>query len=164
MVLESAASLRSAAKDGTKISPTDLHSSCDVSPVEANSSPDSIYGMSIPAVLAVEIARCIFDDGFNQGWYFTPATLDPSGKQCCVSRIVWQNIDGGKNDGGHRRIDGEQFTGPEEPYIDVVFWIFDPKTRSLVCISDKYLYEARSTRLPSDPESPVEQYIGPRVP
>lgn len=105
-----------------------------------------------------EIAKCIFDAGFNQGWYFTDQK--DAGK---LLRVVWQNIDGGKNDGGLRRLDSQHVTGPEEPYIDVVFWIFDPAASKLNCVSEKYQYRTRLARLPQKGNIALEPYMGPRV-
>ncbi len=105
-----------------------------------------------------EIAKCIFDDGFNNVWYYT----DP-GQPERLLRVVWQNVDAGKNDGGLRHLDGEHVTGPEEPYIDIVFWVFDPAARKLDCISEKYRYQTKLARLPQKGDTPLEPYMGPRV-
>jgi hypothetical protein len=105
-----------------------------------------------------EIAKCIFNNGFNQGWYFTDENHADQ-----LLRVVWQNIDGGKNDGGLRRLDREHVTGPEEPYIDVVFWVFDPAARKLNCISEKYRYQTKLARLPQEGKTRLEPYMGPRV-
>jgi hypothetical protein len=110
-----------------------------------------------PGGARIEIGRCIFDDGFNRGWYYTSADMGS------VTRIVWQNIDGGKNDGGGRHIDREHVTGPEEPYLDVVRWIFDARTHSLQTVSDKYEYRTKPPGLPADPQAPLDAYIGPLV-
>ena len=105
-----------------------------------------------------EIAKCIFDSGFNQGWYFTDRKQPDK-----LLRVVWQNIDGGKNDGGLRHLDREHVTGPEEPYIDVVFWVFDPVAAKLECISEKYRYLGTLARLPQNTNTAIEPYMGPRV-
>lgn len=107
----------------------------------------------------VEVGRCIFDSGFNHGWFFTSA--DPNVKG--IVRVEWVSVDGGKNDGGLRHIDAEHRAGPEEPYVDVVRWVFDVKKQRLECISDKYQYLANSNRLPDRPGS-IESYIGAPVP
>jgi hypothetical protein len=105
-----------------------------------------------------EIAKCIFDSGFNQGWYFTDARYPEQ-----PVRVVWQNIDAGKNDGGLRRLDRAHRTGPEEPYIDVVFWVFDPAVKKLDCISDKYRYVTKLDRLPEKANTALEPFMGERV-
>lgn len=114
----------------------------------------------------VEIARCIFDEGFNRGWYYTPAETDTSGRYLYTARVVWRNIDGGKDDHGSRRIDKDHTTGAAEPFVDIVFWVFDPAIRSLECISEKHLYAAQTAKggLPSGPGSQLQPYIGAAVP
>ena len=106
-----------------------------------------------------EIAKCIFSAGFNQGWYFTDAKHPER-----LVRVIWQNIDGGKDDGGLRHLDSAHLTGPEEPYIDVVSWVFDPVSRQLVCFSDKYQYGSKQARLPKRATTtPLDPYIGRRM-
>lgn len=112
-----------------------------------------------PGKTRFEIARCVFDQGFNQGWYYTSS--DPNVKG--PVRVEFVNVDGGKNDGGGRHLDRDHVTGREEPYVDVVHWSFDPKQERLECISDKYQYASNSLRLPGRPE-PLEKYIGDAVP
>jgi len=112
-----------------------------------------------PRRARAEIGRCIFDDGCNKGWYYTPT--DSEGH---LSRVEWQNVDGGRNDGGRRRIDREHFTGTEEPFLDVVLWVFDRDKRTLECISDKHVYLLRPPRWPSNLKCrQLQPYIGPRV-
>lgn len=106
----------------------------------------------------VEIGRCIFDDGFNHGWYYT--FKDHPG----LAKVEWVSMDGGKDDKGPRHIDKTHVTGPEEPYIDVVHWIFHTKDRRLERISDKYEYAAAGTQLPHRPGEAIEPFVGPRVP
>jgi hypothetical protein len=107
-----------------------------------------------------EIGRCIFDNGCNQGWYYTPA----GSEDCCVLRVEWQNADGGRNDGSPRRIDRKHFTGPEEPYLDVVRWIYRPLTRRLEIVCDKHVYLLNMPRWPYNPKcEKMQPYIGPRV-
>ncbi len=108
---------------------------------------------------AFEIARCIFDQGFNEGWYYTSS--DPKVKG--PLRVEWVNVDGGKNDGGGRHLDRDHITGPEEPYVDVVHWTFDPAERRLECVSDKYRYASSALRLPNRP-APLEEYMGDAIP
>ncbi len=106
-----------------------------------------------------EIGRCVFDDGFNQGWYYTSA--DPRVKG--PVRVEWVNVDGGKNDGGGRHLDNDDHvTGPEEPYLDVVRYTFDPEQGRLECTSDKYGYTVTS-RLPKRPQS-LDGFFGDAAP
>lgn len=106
-----------------------------------------------------EIARCVFDDGMNQGWYYT--STDPNVKG--PVRVEWINVDSGKNDGGGRHLDNaSHVTGPEEPYLDVVRYTFDPERGRLECTSDKYDYTV-SSRLPKNPQS-LDGLFGDPVP
>ena len=105
----------------------------------------------------LEIGRCIFDSGLNRGWYYT------SGDPGALKRVVWQNVDGGKNDGGGRHIDREHLTGLEEPYLDVVRWIFNSDSNSLETVADKYEYAVAPPGLPSDPKVSIAPYVGPLV-
>ena len=106
-----------------------------------------------------EVAHCIFDDGLNRGWYFS------SGGN--LTRFVWQNVDGGKNDGGSRPIDKMHSTGPGRGYIDVLVWIFDPGSKTLTWINDKYLYAnwrvGIAPRLPTGGKTSLAAYVGPRL-
>jgi len=108
----------------------------------------------------IEIARCIFDNGLNSAWYYTSAD---SGR---LTGVAWVNVDGGPNDGGKhgvgRRIDRVHFAGPEEPFLDVVTWLFQPDTKTLECLSDKFEY-AVTPRLPRNPRSRLDPYVGRRV-
>lgn len=106
-----------------------------------------------------EIARCVFDEGFNQGWYYT--STDPAAKG--PVRVEWLNVDGGKNDGGGRRLDKTHVTGPEEPYLDVVMWSFDPQQSRLECVSDKYEYTAGVPKL-SPARYVFDPYLGQAIP
>lgn len=109
--------------------------------------------------IRVEIGRCIFDNGLNRGWYYTSADPAVHG----VIRVEWVNIDGGKNDGGNRRIDGDHYTGPEEPYLDEVRWVFDVANRRLECTSEKHEYLSGQS-LPAHPAGSIDPYVGPEVP
>jgi hypothetical protein len=113
----------------------------------------------------VEIARCIFDEGINMGWYYTSA--GPAGEDCCLARVEWVNVDGGRNDGRKsrtgRRIDKEHFTAPDEPYLDVVKWVFDANRRRVECVSDKFQYVNKPV-LPVHLKTSIEAFVGPRVP
>lgn len=104
-----------------------------------------------------EIGRCIFDTGLNRGWYYTSGDSGP------LKLVVWQNVDGGKNDGGGRQIDREHVTGPEEPYLDVLRWIFDVTDHSLHTVADKYEYAVNPPRLPLDYKESINTYVGPLV-
>jgi len=108
--------------------------------------------------IRAEIARCVFDEGFNKGWYYT--WPDRPG----LAMVKWVNVDGGKNDGGLRRLDRDHRTGPEEPYVDAVTWVYDVARHRLECTSDKYQYLSESHRLPSSPEVPLDSYVGDLVP
>lgn len=112
-----------------------------------------------PSGKRTEVARCIFDDGLNRGWYFSSAGN--------LTRFVWQNVDGGKSDGGSRRIDKANSTGPGRSYIDVLVWVFDPSDKTLTWINDKYRYanlrSGTAPRLPTDGKTSLEAYVGPRV-
>jgi hypothetical protein len=107
----------------------------------------------------VEIGRCIFDNGFNHGWYYTSADASVNN----VVRVEWVNLDGGKNDGGNRRIDRDHYTGPEEPYLDEVRWVFEVAKRRLECTSEKHQYMGAPS-LPSHPVDSIDPYVGPAVP
>lgn len=112
-----------------------------------------------PGAKRFEIGRCIFDQGFNQGWYFTSSDSNVKGPV----RVEWVNVDGGKNDGGGRHLDRDHVTGLEEPYVDVVRWTFDPAVGRLQCVADKYRYATSSLRLPDRP-APLEKFLGDPVP
>jgi hypothetical protein len=104
----------------------------------------------------VEIGSCIFDAGFNEGSYYT----DPvSGT---LVTVIWQNIDGGRNDGGARRIDRVHFTGTQEPYLDVVRWVFDARTRTIETLSEKYEY-LQKAELPHNGNADLGPYVGSRA-
>ena len=105
----------------------------------------------------IEIGKCIFDHGLNHGWYYTAAGDNEP------LQILWVSVDGGSNDGGNRRIDGDHYTGPEEPYVDVVRWTFDVRQGRLECTSDKYLYASEEYRLPAHAGDSLAPYLGERV-
>jgi hypothetical protein len=106
-----------------------------------------------------EVAHCIFDDGLNRGWYFS--------SRGNLTRLVWQNVDGGKSDGGSRRIDKTHSTGPGRGYIDVLVWVFDSSNKTLTWINDKYRYANQrpgvAPRLPTRGNTSLEAYVGPRL-
>lgn len=112
-----------------------------------------------PGAKRFEIGRCIFDEGFNEGWYYTSSNPNVKGPV----RVEWVNVDGGKNDGGGRHLDQQHVTGREEPYVDVVRWTFDPARGRLECVADKYKYATSSLRLPSRP-APLQNFMGAPVP
>ncbi|HUA18083.1 MAG TPA: hypothetical protein VMB25_05015 [Bryobacteraceae bacterium] len=105
----------------------------------------------------IEIGKCIFDHGWNHGWYYTDGNSD------VPLRVEWVSVDGGSNDGGSRRIDQEHYTGPEEPYVDVVRWTFDVRARRLECTSEKYQYASAQDRLPAHPVDSLAPYLGERM-
>lgn len=106
---------------------------------------------------AMEIARCVFNDGLNHGWYYTKAD---SG---LLARVEWVTMDGGKNDGGSRKIDSGHTTGPEEPYLDVARWSFDAPSMRLEWFGDKYDYANTADRLPVHSRD-FDPFMGPLVP
>ena len=105
----------------------------------------------------LEVGRCIFDEGINEGWYYT----DETG---ALARVEWVNLDGGKDDKGGRRIDQQHVTGAQEPFIDVVHWVFDLREHRLERISDKYQYATNTTVLPRRADESLRFSIGARVP
>jgi hypothetical protein len=105
----------------------------------------------------MEIGRCIFDAGLNHGWYFTRPG------QPGLARVEWVNLDGGKNDGGPRRIEAGHFTNPAEPYADIVRWHFDAESGRLEVSSDKYNYQPGKKAIPVHPSESLDAYIGDRV-
>jgi hypothetical protein len=109
-----------------------------------------------------EIARCVFGNGLNRGFYYTSSDSTDE-----LVRVEWVNVDGGKDDGPSRKIDATHVTGPEEPYVDVVRWIFDARRRRIECINQKYEYGEAGLRLPSHPRGELDNldnYIGAEVP
>ena len=106
----------------------------------------------------MEIGRCIFDGGLNDGRYYTRP-----GNPALV-RVEWVNLDGGKNDGGRRRIEDGHFTSGAEPYADMVRWSFDAELGRLETSSEKYEYRMDSTIIPSHPIEPMDHYLGEMIP
>ncbi len=115
-----------------------------------------------------EIARCVYDSGLNQGWYWATEETDAEGRPMHLARFVWFNVDAGKNDGGPRNLARNVRSSPAEPYLDSMVWVFDPAERKLEYFNDKYEYMERERengyRLPDDPGPELDSWMGPRVP
>jgi len=106
----------------------------------------------------MEIGRCIFYGGLNDGWYFTRLGEDG------LASVEWVNLDGGKNDGGRRRIEPGHFTNPAEPYADIVRWWFDVESGRLETSSEKYEYRSDTMRIPFHPTETMDHYLGAMLP
>lgn len=114
----------------------------------------------------LEVARCVFGDGLNQGWFYTERNA--AGRPAHLAKVVWATLDAGPNDGGNRHLTRDQRTGAAEPYADATVWVFDAAARTLDYSTDKFEYLAAATasgkpKLPLGSNA-MDGFLGPRLP
>lgn len=81
------------------------------------------------------VGRCIFRSGCN-----AITIIERIGPhEELLEQTIWQNLDGGSNDGVVNITPGWR-TGPQEPMLDEVDWEFDANQKTLTVTSKKFGY------------------------
>jgi len=81
------------------------------------------------------IGRCIFRSGCNA---VTVVERIGAGEER-LDQTIWQNVDGGSND-GVAKITATLRAGPKEPMLDEVDWEFDADQKTLTVTNKQYAY------------------------